>query len=84
MRLAGTKEAHLIEESLAAALGIGLDIPESNGSMAVDIGGGITDIAVLSLGGIVCSKSLRVGGDKFNEAIVNISVESITLPSVKS
>jgi rod shape-determining protein MreB len=67
---AGAKEAHLIEEPLAAALGAGVDISQPSGSMVVDIGGGTTDIAVLSLGGIVCSKSLRVGGDKFDEAIV--------------
>ncbi|MDW7674564.1 MAG: rod shape-determining protein [Bacillota bacterium] len=67
---AGAREAFLIEEPLAAALGAGLDISEASGSMVVDIGGGTTDIAVLSLGGIVCSKSLRVGGDKFDDAIV--------------
>lgn len=67
---AGAKQAYLIEEPLAAALGAGLDISEASGSMVVDIGGGTTDIAVLSLGGIVCSRSLRVGGDKFDEAIV--------------
>lgn len=67
---AGAKQAFLIEEPLAAALGAGLDISEPNGSMVVDIGGGTTDIAVLSLGGIVCSTSIRVGGDKFDEAIV--------------
>jgi rod shape-determining protein MreB len=67
---AGAKEAHLIEEPLAAALGAGLDITQPSGSMIVDVGGGTTDIAVLSLGGIVGSKSLRVGGDKFDEAIV--------------
>lgn len=67
---AGAKEALLIEEPLAAALGAGLDISQPSGSMVVDIGGGTTDIAVLSLGGIVCSKSLRVGGDRFDEAIV--------------
>lgn len=67
---AGAKQAYLIEEPLAAALGAGIDISEASGSMVVDIGGGTTDIAVLSLGGIVCSKSLRVGGDKFDEAIV--------------
>lgn len=67
---AGAKEAHLIEEPLAAALGAGLDISQPSGTMVVDIGGGTTDVAVLSLGGIVCSKSLRVGGDKFDEAIV--------------
>ena len=67
---AGAKQAHLIEEPLAAALGAGLDISEPSGSMVLDIGGGTTDVAVLSLGGIVCSRSLRVGGDKFDEAIV--------------
>ena len=67
---AGAKEALLIEEPLAAALGAGLDITQPSGSMVVDVGGGTTDIAVLSLGGIVCSNSLRVGGDKFDEAIV--------------
>jgi len=67
---AGAKEAHLIEEPLAAALGAGLDISQPSGTMVVDIGGGTTDIAVLSLGGIVCSKSLRVGGDKLDENIV--------------
>lgn len=67
---AGARQAHLIEEPLAAALGAGLDISEPNGSMVVDIGGGTTDVAVLSLGGIVTSASLRVGGDKFDESIV--------------
>lgn len=67
---AGAKEAYLIEEPVAAALGAGIDISEPNGSIVVDIGGGTTDIAVLSLGGVVCSKSIRVGGDKFDEAIV--------------
>lgn len=67
---AGAKQAYLIEEPVAAALGAGLDIAEASGSMIVDIGGGTTDVAVLSLGGIVCSKSIRVGGDKFDEAIV--------------
>lgn len=67
---AGARAAYLIEEPLAAALGAGLDIAEASGNMIIDIGGGTTDIAVLSLGGIVCSKSLRVGGDKFDDAIV--------------
>ncbi len=66
----GARQAFLMEEPLAAALGAGLDIAGPSGSMVVDIGGGTTDIAVLSLGGIVCSKSLRIGGDKFDEAIV--------------
>lgn len=66
----GAKKAYLIEEPLAAALGAGMDIAEATGNMIVDIGGGTSDIAVLSLGGIVCNTSLRVGGDKFDEAIV--------------
>ncbi|MDD2498532.1 MAG: rod shape-determining protein [Desulfitobacteriaceae bacterium] len=67
---AGARQAYLIEEPLAAALGAGLDIAQATGNMVIDIGGGTTDIAVLSLGGIVCNRSLRVGGDKFDEAIV--------------
>ncbi|OPX91275.1 rod shape-determining protein [Pelotomaculum sp. PtaB.Bin117] len=67
---AGAKTAHLIEEPFAAALGAGLDVFQPSGSMVVDIGGGTTDIAVISLGGIVCSNSLRIGGDKLDEAIV--------------
>lgn len=67
---AGARRTYLIEEPLAAALGAGLAIAEPCGNMVVDIGGGTTDIAVLSLGGIVLSQSLRIGGDKFDEAIV--------------
>ena len=67
---AGARQAHVIEEPLAAALGAGLDISQPGGTMVVDIGGGTTDIAVLSLGGIVHSLSLRLGGDKFDEAII--------------
>ncbi len=67
---AGARKTYLIEEPLAAALGAGLVISEPCGSMVVDIGGGTTDVAVLSLGGIVVSASLRVGGDKFDEALV--------------
>ncbi len=66
----GAKQAFIIEEPLAAALGAGINIAEPIGNMVVDIGGGTTDIAVLALGGIVCNTSLRVGGDKFDEAIV--------------
>ena len=65
----GAKEAYLIEEPMAAAIGAGLAIAEPRGNMVVDIGGGTTDVAVISLGGIVVSESLRVGGDKFDEAI---------------
>ena len=67
---AGAGQAYIIEEPLAAAIGAGLNIAEPRGKMVIDIGGGTTDIAVLSLGGIVCSRSLRVGGDEFDEAIV--------------
>jgi len=67
---AGARKTYLIEEPLAAALGAGLVISEPCGSMVVDIGGGTTDVAVLSLGGIVVSESLRVGGDKFDDALV--------------
>ncbi|MCL2677603.1 MAG: rod shape-determining protein MreB [Clostridiales bacterium] len=67
---AGARAAHLIEEPLAAALGAGLDISDPSGNMIIDIGGGTTDIAVLAMNGIVCSKSLRLGGDRFDEAIV--------------
>ena len=67
---AGARHTQLIEEPLAAALGAGLDISEPCGSMVVDIGGGTTDVAVISLGGIVLSASLRVGGDKFDEDII--------------
>ena len=67
---AGAKEAYLIEEPMAAAIGAGLPINEPTGNMIVDIGGGTSEVAVISLGGIVTSRSARVGGDKMNEAIV--------------
>jgi rod shape-determining protein MreB len=67
---AGARRTYLIEEPLAAALGAGLDISAAAGSMVVDIGGGTADVAVLSLNGIVTSASLRVGGDRFDEAII--------------
>lgn len=66
----GASKTYLIEEPLAAALGAGLDISVPRGNMVVDIGGGTTDIAVLSLGGIVVDSSVRIGGDHFDEAIV--------------
>ncbi|HHW56920.1 MAG TPA: rod shape-determining protein [Clostridia bacterium] len=68
---AGAKEAHTVEEPMAAAIGAGLPVEEPTGSMVVDIGGGTTDVAVISLGGIVTNKSLRVGGDEMDEAIIN-------------
>ncbi|MDH4099622.1 MAG: rod shape-determining protein [Nitrospirota bacterium] len=70
-RSAGASEVYLIEEPMAAAIGVGLPITEPCGNMIVDIGGGTTDIAVISLAGIVYSKTVRVGGDKMDEAIIN-------------
>ena len=67
---AGAREAHLIEEPMAAAIGAGLPIQEPTGNMVVDIGGGTTEVAVISLGGIVTAVSIRVGGDEMDEAII--------------
>ncbi|HLT59036.1 MAG TPA: rod shape-determining protein [Limnochordales bacterium] len=67
---AGAKDARLIEEPMAAAIGCGLPVQEPSGSMVVDIGGGTTEVAVISLGGIVTHRSVRVGGDELDEAIV--------------
>lgn len=67
---AGARRVHLIEEPIAAAIGAGIDIAKACGNMVVDIGGGTTDIAVISLGGTVVSTSLKIAGDKFDEAIV--------------
>lgn len=67
---AGSREVYLIEEAMAAAIGAGLPVEEASGSMVVDIGGGTTEIAIISLNGIVYSDSVRVGGDKFDDDIV--------------
>jgi rod shape-determining protein MreB and related proteins len=67
---AGAREVYLIEEAMASAIGAGLPVEEASGSMVVDIGGGTTEIAIISLNGIVYSDSVRMGGDKFDEAIV--------------
>ena len=67
---AGAREVRLIEEPMAAAIGAGLCVDEASGSMVVDIGGGTTEIAIISLNGVVYSDSVRVGGDRFDEAIV--------------
>ncbi|NOY13041.1 MAG: rod shape-determining protein [Deltaproteobacteria bacterium] len=67
---AGAREVYLIEEPMAAAIGAGLPITEASGNMIVDIGGGTTEVAVISLAGIVYSQSVRIGGDKLDEAIV--------------
>ena len=69
-QIAGAREVYLIEEPIAAAIGAGLPITEPSGNMIVDIGGGTTEVAVISLSGIVYSRSVRVGGDKMDEAIV--------------
>ena len=68
---AGAREVKLIEEPMAAAIGAGLQVEEATGSMVVDIGGGTTEIAIMSLNGVVYSDSVRIGGDRFDEAIVS-------------
>ena len=68
---AGAKQVYLIEEPMAAALGAGLPVSEAAGSMVIDIGGGTTEVGVISLGGIVYACSVRVGGDKFDQAIID-------------
>jgi len=68
---AGAREVFLIEEPMAAAIGAGMPISEASGSMVLDIGGGTTEVAVISLSGIVYSASVRIGGDRFDEAIIN-------------
>jgi rod shape-determining protein MreB len=68
---AGAREVYLVEEPMAAALGVGLPIQEPSGNMIVDIGGGTTEVAIISMSGIVYSKSVRVAGDEMDEAIVN-------------
>ena len=67
---AGGKEVYLMEEPLAAAIGAGLDVTEPSGKMVIDIGGGTTDIAVIALGGIVTSASIKVAGDEFDDSII--------------
>ncbi len=68
---AGARKVELIEEPMAAAIGAGLPVDDASGSMVVDIGGGTTEVGVISLGGVVYSGSVRTGGDKFDEAIIN-------------
>lgn len=68
---AGAKEAFLVEEPMAAAIGAGLPVEEPSGSMVVDIGGGTSEVAVISLGGIVVSRSLRIAGDEFDDSIIH-------------
>ena len=78
-RNAGAKDAFLIEEPMAAAIGAGLRIEEPEGNMVVDIGGGTSEIAIISLGGIVTAKSIRLGGDELDEAIVNYVKKEFSL-----
>ena len=68
---AGARRVYIVEEPMAAAIGAGLPVHEATGNMVVDVGGGTTEVAVISLGGMVYSGSVRVGGDKFDEAIIN-------------
>jgi rod shape-determining protein MreB and related proteins len=68
---AGARQAYLFEEPMAAAIGAGLPVGEPTGNMVVDIGGGTSEVAVISLGGIVVSQSIRIGGDELDEAIIN-------------
>ncbi|MDX1670482.1 MAG: rod shape-determining protein, partial [Limnobacter sp.] len=68
---AGASQVYLIEEPMAAAIGAGLPVSEASGSMVVDIGGGTTEVGIISLGGMVYAGSVRVGGDKFDEAIIS-------------
>lgn len=68
---AGAREVYLIDEPMAAALGAGLPVEEANGSMVIDIGGGTAEIAIISLNGIVSAQSVRIGGDRFEESIIN-------------
>src|SRR5690606_11506609 len=68
---AGARDVSLIEEPMAAAIGAGMPVTEARGSMVVDIGGGTTEVAVIALSGIVYSQSARIGGDRFDESIIN-------------
>ncbi len=78
-RNAGARQSYLIEEPMAAAIGANLPVQEATGSMIVDIGGGTTEVAVISLGGIITSKSLRIAGDKLNEDIVQYAKDNFNL-----
>lgn len=87
---AGAKKVYIIEEPMAAAIGAGLPVAEPTGSMVVDIGGGTSEVAVISLGGIVAAKSVRVGGDEFDNAIIayikkkyNLLIGERTAESIK-
>ena len=76
---AGARRVYIIEEPMAAAIGAGLPVNEPTGNMVVDIGGGTTEVAVISLGGIVTSQSIRVGGDELDQAIINFGKKEYSL-----
>jgi len=76
---AGAREAYLIEEPMAAALGAGLPVTEAMGSMVIDVGGGTTEVAVIALGGIVVSRSIRVAGDEMDEDVINYARQKYNL-----
>jgi rod shape-determining protein MreB len=76
---AGARQVHIIEEPMAAAIGSGLPVHEATGNMVVDIGGGTTEVAVISLGGIVASQSVRVGGDELDDSIVQFIKKEYSL-----
>ena len=76
---AGAKEVYLIEEPMAAAIGAGIEIEQPSGNIIVDIGGGTTEVAVISLGGIVLSNSIRIAGDELNEDIINYVKRELNL-----
>ncbi len=76
---AGAREVYLVEEPMAAAIGVRLPVQDAVGSMIIDVGGGTTDIAVISLGGIVASRNLRIAGDKFNDDIISYAREEFKL-----
>ncbi len=79
VRSAGARTAILVEEPMAAAIGAGLPVNDPSGSMVVDIGGGTTEVAVMSLGGIVTSQSIRIGGNKMDECIINYARKEFNL-----
>jgi len=81
---AGGPRGYLIEQPIAAAIGAGLPITEPSGNMIVDIGGGTSDVAVISLAGIVCAKSVRIGGDRMDEAIIQHIKRSTTCSSANA
>jgi rod shape-determining protein MreB len=76
---AGARRVYIIEEPMAAAIGAGLPVNEPTGNMVVDIGGGTTEVAVISLGGIVTAQSIRVGGDELDQAIINFGKKEYSL-----